>query len=75
MSGRTIEIAYCSDGVAMFDFKHLVEETYGSIDFIAICRNFHSIIIRNLPIIDIDQRNTTRRFILLVIETLICIFD
>ena len=67
MSGRIIEIPHCSDGVAMFDFKELVEESYGSMDFIAICRNFHSIIIRNVPTINIDHKNITRRFILLVI--------
>jgi len=68
MSGRTIEIPYAAVGVTMFDFNELVDQPYGSIDFIAICRKFHSIIVTNVPMVNLDNRNATKRFILLIDE-------
>ena len=66
MSGRKIKIPRAANGVAMFNFPEICEKEYGSMDFIAICRNFHSIFIKNVPIINISERNLSRRFILLV---------
>ena len=66
MSGREIDIPKASNGVAMFDFKELCDRTYGSMDYIAICRNFHSILLKNVPIINLNSKNIARRFILLV---------
>jgi Predicted ATPase len=66
MSGRKITVPRAANGVAMFDFKEICEKEYGSMDFIAICRNFDSIFIKNVPVINISERNLSRRFILLV---------
>lgn len=66
MSGREIEIPKCANGVATFDFMELCDKAYGSMDFIGICRNFHSIILKNVPEISLTNKNLTRRFILLV---------
>ncbi len=67
MSGREINIPEAANGVAMFDFMDICDKAYGSMDFIAICRNFHSIILQNVPQISLNNRNLARRFILLVI--------
>ena len=66
LSGREIDIPKASNGVAMFDFKEICDRTYGSMDFIAICRNFHSILLKNVPTINLSSKNLARRFILLV---------
>jgi predicted ATPase len=61
-------IKKCGKGVAFFEFDELFDSPMGSADFLAICRNFHSIIIRNIPIIKVSERNKARRFILFVIK-------
>jgi predicted ATPase len=66
MSGREIEIPKVANSVALFDFMELCDKAYGSMDFIAICRSFNSIILKNVPEISLANKNLTRRFILLV---------
>ena len=66
MSGRKITIPQAANGVAMFDFSEICEKEYGAMDFIALCRNLHTIMIKNVPMLDIHSRNLSRRFILLV---------
>ena len=66
MSGREINVPKAANGVAMFDFLEICDKAYGSMDFIAICRNFHSIILKNVPHISLHSKNLARRFILLV---------
>jgi len=66
MSGREITVPKAANGVASFDFMELCDKTYGSMDFIAICRNFHTLILKNVPQISLNNKNLARRFILLV---------
>jgi len=68
MSGREITVPKAANGVASFDFMELCDKTYGSMDFIAICRNFHTLILKNVPQISLNNKNLARRFILLVDE-------
>mgnify|MGYP000978947647 CR=1 FL=1 len=68
MSGRLLNIPKATNnGMALFDFKQLLEQPLGSMDFISICRNYKAIVLKNIPIIDVNEKNLTRRFILLVI--------
>ena len=50
----------------MFDFEAICNSPMGSSDFLSICRNFHTIFIKDIPYISVEHRNLTRRFILLV---------
>ena len=68
MSGREIKIPKQAHGVAMFDFMEIGDKAYGSMDFIAICRNFHSVILKNVPHISLHSKNIARRFILFVLN-------
>jgi protein AFG1 len=43
--------------VAKFDFNDLADDYLGAADFIAICRHFHSIVLTNVPVITMDDRN------------------
>lgn len=52
----------------MFEYKHLILNPYGASDFIAICKNFHTIILTGLPQFTISHRDAMRRFILFVDE-------
>eukprot|EP01017_Pseudomicrothorax_dubius_P041471 TRINITY_DN6638_c0_g4_i2.p1 TRINITY_DN6638_c0_g4~~TRINITY_DN6638_c0_g4_i2.p1 ORF type:complete len:314 (+),score=76.33 TRINITY_DN6638_c0_g4_i2:544-1485(+) len=66
--GRNLTVPLSGNGTAMFDYKDLLEAPLGSSDFIAICRNFHSVIIKNLPLLSVSDRNLVRRFILMIDE-------
>lgn len=52
----------------MFDFEEIGNDFLGASDFIAICRNFHSIVLKNVESISMVERNQARRFILFVEE-------
>ncbi len=52
--------------MALFDFEEMGNASMGSSDFITICRNFKTIIIKNIPVISTNNKNVARRFIILV---------
>lgn len=68
--GRTMRIKYCGGGVAVFEFSDICEGNYASPDYITICRNFHTVIIKNVKKLTPDERNTMRRFISFVTSLL-----
>jgi predicted ATPase len=50
----------------MFDFKEICDSTFGASDYIAICKNYKTIILKNIPVITTENKSVARRFILLV---------
>lgn len=72
IEGRNYRIAKSANGVAMLNFPDLSKDNLGVADFIAICRNFHTIFLKNVPKITMNDRDSARRFILLVIN---CFFS
>ncbi len=67
--GRVLDLKKASkNGVAFFEFEDLCDKPLGSSDYIAIARNFHSVVIRDIPQLSFENRNVTKRFILLVIK-------
>ncbi|XP_077977398.1 AFG1-like ATPase [Glandiceps talaboti] len=64
--GRTIEVPICCGGVADFDFSELCAKPRSAADYIRISQEFHTVIIRNLPQMSLNQRTEARRFIILI---------
>lgn len=60
-------IKRCGGGVAVFEFDDICEGNYGSPDYITICRNFHTVIIKNVKRLSQNERNTMKRFVTFVI--------
>jgi len=50
--GRSIKLNNTKNGVAKFHFDELCEKELGSADYIAISRNFHSVLISEIPFIN-----------------------
>ena len=48
------------------DFSDMCEKAKGSTDYMALAREFHTIIIRNVPQLSMERRDMLRRFILLI---------
>jgi cell division protein ZapE len=53
-------------GVARFSFHDLCELPLGSIDYLKIAHEFHTVIIDGIPVMTQDTRNAAKRFILLI---------
>jgi cell division protein ZapE len=66
VKGRTIEVPEAAMGVARFTFADLCTKPLGPNDYLAIARNFHTIIIENVPVLIPLRRNEARRFNTLV---------
>lgn len=70
-TGREIQIRKAHNNVAFFEFDDLCDKPMGTSDFITLARNFHVVIIRDIPSLSFENRNLVKRFILLVI---FCVF-
>jgi cell division protein ZapE len=64
--GRGLHVPKCLKGVAVFSFKRLCGEPRGAPDYLAIARNFHSVVIVGIPRMGPENRNEAARFVTLV---------
>ena len=68
-SGRKFTVQRCARSVARFSFEELCMKPLGSGDYIAISRNFHTVLMDDVPVMNAyTQLNQVRRFINLVDE-------
>ncbi|MDT0575523.1 cell division protein ZapE [Croceicoccus sp. F390] len=65
-NGRTIWVPKSLKGVAAFSFKRLCEQPRGAADYLAIARNYHTVIIVGIPQLGPDSRNEAARFVTLI---------
>ena len=64
--GRKLVVPQAARGVARFSFAELCEEPLGAADYLALARDFHTVLIDHVPQMTPDMRNAARRFILLI---------
>jgi len=64
--GRIIRVPEAAMGVARFSFRQLCEQPLGASDYLRIAREFHTIILDRIPVMDYPQRNEAKRFIALI---------
>ena len=63
---HALRVPQAAGGVARFDFADLCEQPLGAADFLALARDFHTLILDAVPVISADNRNVARRFITLI---------
>ncbi len=63
---RVIRIGEAAKGVARFSFAQLCEQPLGATDYLRVAREFHTLIIEGIPVMDYPQRNEAKRFIALI---------
>lgn len=68
INGRKIPVRELGEGVAWFDFPALCEGPRSASDYIEIAREFHTVLLSNVPVMDWSRENEARRFIMLVDE-------
>jgi cell division protein ZapE len=64
--GRTLRVPKSLKGVGVFSFKRLCGEARGAADYLAIARNYHSIILVGIPQMGAHMRNEAARFVTLI---------
>ncbi|WP_380876517.1 cell division protein ZapE [Sphingomonas sp. DBB INV C78] len=60
--GRSMHVPKSLKGVGVFSFKRLCSEARGAPDYLAIARNYHTVIIVGIPVLGPEKRNEAARF-------------
>ena len=64
--GRTLHVPKALKGVAVFSFRKLCGEARGAADYLAVARQFHSVILVGIPRMGPENRNEAARFVTLI---------
>ena len=64
--GRTIPIPRQHDGVVLFTFPELCQTALGPADYITLASTFHTLILTDIPVLSLLQKNEARRLITLL---------
>lgn len=65
-SKRTMHVPKSLKGVAVFSFKRLCHDARGAPDYLAIAREYHTVIIVGIPQMGPENRNEAARFVTLI---------
>jgi len=68
IEGRRIPARKVAEDIVWFDFAAICEGPRSQNDYIEVAREFHSVVITNVPIFTVDNEDAARRFINLVDE-------
>lgn len=68
INGRKIPAQAHADDVVWFDFKDVCDGPRSQNDYIELARQFHAIIISNVPVLGGDKQDQSRRFINMIDE-------
>jgi cell division protein ZapE len=66
IKGRILHVPCSSHGVARFSFADLCEKPLAASDYIRLARDYHTILIDRIPVMDYAERNAAKRFISLI---------
>ena len=68
VNDRAIPVKAMAEGLVWFEFSDLCEGPRAAADYIEIARDFHTVLLSNLPVLDSEHDNAARRFVHLVDE-------
>ena len=66
IKGRTLHVPCSSHGVARFSFAELCDQPLAASDYLRLARDYHTIMIDRIPVMDYPERNAAKRFITLI---------
>jgi cell division protein ZapE len=68
VKGRKLDVPRAAMGVARFTFDQLCGQPLGASDYLRLTREFHTLLIDGIPVMDFARRNEAKRFIILIDE-------
>jgi cell division protein ZapE len=66
IKGRLLHVPCSAHGVARFSFADICEKPLAASDYLRLARDYHTIIIDRIPVMDFAERNAAKRFISLI---------
>jgi cell division protein ZapE len=66
IKGRVLHVPCSAHGVARFSFADLCEQPLAASDYLRLARDYHTIIVDRIPVMDYPERNAAKRFITLI---------
>src|SRR6516225_8265754 len=66
IKGRILHVPCSAHGVARFSFADLCEKPLAASDYIRLARDYHTILVDRVPVMDYAERNAAKRFISLI---------
>ena len=66
VKGRTVRVPRAAMGVARFFFYDLCEQPLAASDYLRIAHDFHTVIVDRIPMMQYEDRNPAKRFIILI---------
>lgn len=68
INGRIIQAYKHSDDVVWFEFKELCDGPRGQSDYIELAKEFHAVLIGNVPVLGVSTDDQARRFVNMIDE-------
>jgi len=68
IEGRPIQTVRCGEGVVWFEFKALCDGPRGVADYIEVARQYQTVLLANIPVMNDHDNDIAKRFITLVDE-------
>jgi cell division protein ZapE len=66
IKGRVLHVPCSAHGVARFSFADICEQPLAASDYLRLARDYHTIMIDRVPVMDLSERNAAKRFITLI---------
>jgi cell division protein ZapE len=66
IKGRILHVPCSAHGVARFSFADICEQPLAASDYLRLARDYHTIMIDRIPVMDFPERNAAKRFITLI---------
>ena len=66
LKGRAVHVPRAAMGVARFTFHDLCEAPLAAADYLRIAHEYHTVILDRIPVMNYDNRNAAKRFIILI---------
>ena len=58
--GRALHVPQAVDGVARFSFDELCRRPLAAVDYLALARHFHTLVVDRIPRLEADERDAAR---------------
>ena len=66
IKGRNLHVPCSAHGVARFGFADICEQPLAASDYLRLARDYHTLMIDRIPVMDYPERNAAKRFITLI---------